>query len=309
MLALTHMRFRPALAIAILGLLLLAAPAMAAKPRPLYVSLGDSWAAGVQPLGAGQADVETKQGFSDFLKARARSLFPGLRLVNLGCGGETTVTMITGRAECNEEVRPYGTTKRVKAQLPYAVPYLRAHRDRVAFVTVILGGDDVQECARRGDLGAILTCVNEGLQAIKQHLPVVVKALRKAAGPKAIIIASTYADVVLGQYISNPQQGQSLAQASVSVFRQQLNPLLKKIYAKQRIGFVDTTSAFGTYIPFSQTTTLAPYGTIPVAVANICKLTWYCAPRARGPDIHLRPAGYRKLAGLVFRAVKAAHKL
>jgi lysophospholipase L1-like esterase len=289
----------------LLALLVLAAPA-AAKPRPLYVSLGDSWAAGVQPLGANQADIETKQGYSDFLAASARRLFPGLRLVNLGCGGETTVTMITGRPKCNEEVRPYGTTKPVKAQLPYAVHYLRAHRGRVALVTVILGGDDVQECARQGDLGAILTCVNQGLEGIKRHLPTVVKALRKAVGPKTIIVASTYADVVLGQYVLSPQQGPSLAQASVSVFRTQLNPLLKKIYAKQRIGFVDTTKAFGTYVSFSQTTTLAPYGTVPVAVANLCKLAWYCAPRASGPDIHLRPAGYRKVAGLILRAVKAA---
>src|SRR3712207_8987263 len=55
-------------------------------------------------------------------------------------------------------------------------------------------------------------------------------------------------------------------------FRDQINPALKSGYASQKIGFVDATAGFGAYIPFEQTTTLAPYGEIPKNVANICTL-------------------------------------
>ena len=82
------------------------------------------------------------------------------------------------------------------------------------------------------------------------------------------------------------------------MFRTQVNPALKSAYAKRKIGFVDATAGFGGYIPLDRTTPLAPYGEIPRAVANICKFGWYCIDRGdKGADIHLRTAGYKKLAG------------
>jgi hypothetical protein len=35
---------------------------------------------------------------------------------------------------------------------------------------------------------------------------------------------------------------------------------------------------------------------VPVSVVVICKKTWMCAARPRGPDIHCNTAGYRKMA-------------
>ena len=54
-----------------------------------------------------------------------------------------------------------------------------------------------------------------------------------------------------------------------------------------------------TFLPFSTTTDLAPYGTIPVAVAKLCTYTWMCA---RG-DVHPNYRGYATIA----RAVVAAY--
>ena len=48
-------------------------------------------------------------------------------------------------------------------------------------------------------------------------------------------------------------------------------------------------------MPFTQTTTLAPYGTIPVAVAKTCQLTWYC----QFQNIHPRTVGYTVIADLI----------
>jgi hypothetical protein len=63
--------------------------------------------------------------------------------------------------------------------------------------------------------------------------------------------------------------------------------------------FVDITAATGGYLPFTQTTTLAPYGTIPVAVANVCKLTFYC----QLTNIHPRTVGYTLIAQQIAKAL------
>jgi hypothetical protein len=60
-----------------------------------YLALGDSLSVGVQPSAAG-TDVPTGQGYPDQLAALLRPAHPGLRLVKLGCSGETTATMING---------------------------------------------------------------------------------------------------------------------------------------------------------------------------------------------------------------------
>jgi hypothetical protein len=44
-----------------------------------------------------------------------------------------------------------------------------------------------------------------------------------------------------------------------------------------------------------QTADLAPYGRIPVPVAQVCRLTFYC----QFGDIHPQTAGYTLIANLV----------
>ena len=61
-----------------------------------YLSLGDSLAAGVQPIGDPTDLYRTDEGYADQLYAIATSWYPNLELVKLGCPGETTGTMIDG---------------------------------------------------------------------------------------------------------------------------------------------------------------------------------------------------------------------
>src|ERR1700761_7994052 len=56
---------------------------------PYYLSLGDSLAQGIQP-GPSGGDGPTSDGYPDVLASRLRATFPSLRLVKLGCSGETT---------------------------------------------------------------------------------------------------------------------------------------------------------------------------------------------------------------------------
>jgi lysophospholipase L1-like esterase len=294
---------RLGLAAVVLFVLALPAGAQARPQRTWYVSLGDSYAQGVQPLGSGQADVPTNEGFTDVLYKGARKLVPGLKLAKLGCGGATTGSMVEGTRPCPIDRMPYRSTSRATSQLAYAGRFLRAHRGHIAFVSLSIGGNDIDSCAGAGDLQQVAECVVNGIAQIKRNLPVIARTLRRAAGPTTPIFGSTYPNVVLGEWLQG-DTGKTLATASVAVLRDQFNPTLKKVYAKQRIGFIDATTAFGGYIPFTQTTALGPFGQVPVAVANICTLSWFCTPRSQGPDIHLRPAGYAKLATLYFDKLK-----
>jgi lysophospholipase L1-like esterase len=290
--------------LAVAAVLALALPASAAakSKTTYYVSLGDSWAQGVQPIGPSQSDIPTKKGFVNYAFKRLKKRHHDLRLKQLGCGGATTDSMINGTKPCGEPL-PYASNSKKTSQLSYAKRWLRKHRKRVRYVSVIIGGNDVAPCASKSTNAEVAACVAQGIDQINKNIKVIAKGLRTSAGKKPQIVGSTYADVVLGQWVKS-ENGKTLAKLSVRIFKDQLNPTLKKAYTRRKIKFVDATKAFGAYIPFDQTTTLAPYGEIPIAVANICKLAWYCQARPQGPDIHLRPKGYSKLGRLVLAKFK-----
>jgi hypothetical protein len=63
-------------------------------------------------------------------------------------------------------------------------------------------------------------------------------------------------------------------------------------------------SGTGAYGPLTETTTLAPYGVIPVPVARVCELTYYCEFQ----DIHARTSGYRVIAQLIADALPRRRK-
>src|SRR5207302_4600586 len=72
-----------------------AAQARSARTR-YYLALGDSLAQGMQPEAAG-ITVDTDQGYADQLYAIERQRIRALKLVKLGCGGETTSSFLSGR--------------------------------------------------------------------------------------------------------------------------------------------------------------------------------------------------------------------
>src|SRR3954451_22195188 len=98
--------------LAILALFALALPASAAakskhKPKPTYyVSLGDSWSDGFQPLGPDKNDIPTKRGYERTVVKLVKKKHTPLKLVELGCGGATTGSIING-TKPGVEKRPY----------------------------------------------------------------------------------------------------------------------------------------------------------------------------------------------------------
>ena len=162
-------------------------------------------------------------------------------------------------------------------------------------VTVSIGGNDVTKCAAAGDPVA---CVAGAVGDIDKNLGTLVRKLRGAAGRKTRIVGTTYPDVILGQWV-HPPVSQDLARVSVVAFQALINPALKKQYRSVDGRFVDVTKASGAYGSLDELTNLPPYGEIPVPVARVCKLTWYCE---KG-DIHARKSGYGLIAGLIAKTL------
>ena len=287
---------RPArLAAALVTTCALAAPAGAsAASEQLYVSVGDSYAIGYQPtLGGGGG--ATREGFANQLPRIARGRGYRLRLVNFGCGGATTTSLLRQTAACAQPAlagRSYGG----RSQLAAAERFIRRNRRRVKLVTVSAGGNDVTACASAADPVA---CVGTAVAGIRRNVSAAARRLRRAAGPNVQITGITYPDVILGRYLTGQQADQDFARLSVVAFRQLINPALKAAYATGRAAFVDVTAATGAYGSFEQTVDVPPYGTIPVPVARVCELTWSCELG----DIHARASGYRLIAELVARTL------
>src|SRR5438876_8980579 len=114
-----------------------------------YLSLGDSLAQGMQPDTAG-ITRNTNQGYADQLYALEGRRIPRLKLVKLGCGGETTSSFLTGRG--NPDALILGCNPRGGSQMAAAERFLRAHHRprQVALVTLDIGANDIVGCVHGG---------------------------------------------------------------------------------------------------------------------------------------------------------------
>jgi len=261
-------------------------PAAASSTPTYYVSLGDSYSVGYQPgLGA-------TPGYTVYVAKKTH-----LKLVNFGCGGATTTSIIAA-VGCPDPLPHttgavlYPTTTQAAA----AEAFLTAHRGHIGLITVSISGNDVTSCAGQSNP---ISCVGTATKSISTNVTALVTALRTAAGPGVPLIGLTYPDVILGSYVypsrSPTASSVSLAKLSVVAFKDLINPALTKAYATAGGHLVDVTAASGAYTSLTRTVRLPPYGTIPVPVASVCKLTWFCAQG----NIHATTRGYTFIGKLV----------
>jgi lysophospholipase L1-like esterase len=256
---------------------------------PYYLALGDSLAAGVEPDPSAtspgpkkiKAGEEPTQGYANDLYQAERTKDNGLLFEDLGCPGETTTTMTDG-GKCS-----YAAGN----QLAQAIDFIHDHK--IAFITIDIGGDNVDGCVTSTSIDA--SCANNGLASITTDARKILSALRQAAGPGVEIAAMTYYDPFLEAWLAGPD-GQVLAAQSVALTKQ-VNSDLLSAFQGTNVQVADVANAFGTYIPFSTTTTYAGR-TVPVAVANICDWTWMCSAPV-GPNIHPNTAGYHEIAAVL----------
>jgi len=256
-------------------------------PATYYLALGDSLSQGVQPDAAG-GDVETGQGYADQLYAALLPAHPGLRLVKLGCPGETSKTMIDGGI-CRY---PGGS------QLAAAVAFLRAHRGRMFLITIDIGANDPEDCGSQSSLSKLVSCFATGVPAALANLAVIMTRLR-ASAPGVRVAGMTYYLPALAEWLDGTA-GQVIARASEKLAAG-YSKLLKGAYAGSGARVADVFSAFDTS-NFGDQVTVPGIGTVPRNVALICRWTWACAAPPRGPDQHANQAGYQVIAQTFQRA-------
>jgi lysophospholipase L1-like esterase len=243
------------------------APVDAAPKRTsYYVSVGDSLAQGVQPIGA------DNKGYADQLFKLARHGGEDkLRLVKLGCGGESTATMVA------DSLCRYDTG----SQLGDAVEFLDEHAGEVAFVTITIGVNDIFQC--EGDPGCFIP-------QIARNLPLILDTLRDHAGPGVPIIGMNYYSPFVADWFDDPAAGEAAA-ANIVAF----NNFLESLYAGAGVPVADVESAFAV-TDFMTQAELKHVGSVPLSVYNACTLTWICTGPPRGPDIHANTDGYGVIA-------------
>ncbi|MGH3179370.1 MAG: SGNH/GDSL hydrolase family protein, partial [Streptosporangiaceae bacterium] len=156
-------------------------PPAKVPPATYYLALGDSLAQGVQPNASG-VSVMTRDGYPDQVYAALRASRPGLKLVKLGCPGETTTSMISGGI-----CRYLGGS-----QLAAAVAFLQAHRGRVPLVTLDIGANDPEHCGGQPGLGQLAKCAVTDIPGAVDHLGTIMARLKAAAGPGVRIVGMNY---------------------------------------------------------------------------------------------------------------------
>ncbi len=265
-------------------------------PPRYYVSLGDSYAIGYQPT----PSPGPTPGYTVLVARRT-----GMSLVNFGCGGATSTSILETKGCAPPEGIPAGEDVAHyphETQAAAAEAFIRRHRGHIGLITVSIGGNDVTQCAAAADP---TSCVLSAVPLVRKHVTALAKGLRRAAGPKVPIIGLSYPDVILGSWVYPAGHGDpALASLSVTAFKDLFNPALAKAYRAGGASFVDVTKDTGGYVPLAETTSLAHYGTVPVAVASVCRLTWSCTQG----NIHANSAGYRLIGREILARYQALRR-
>jgi lysophospholipase L1-like esterase len=276
-----------------------------AKTTMYYVSVGDSYSVGFQPAPVAGATP----GYTGYVATKLK-----MTLVNFGCGGATTASILDTTVVCGVGYGPpaatdAGTVPPGESQAQAAEAFITAHPGRIGLITVSIGGNDVTSCAAAAPGHPVngqtdpVSCVGAGVATIKTNVTTLVDGLSAAAGPSVPIVGLTYPDVLLGLWVfptfPASASNQQLASESTLAFSLLINPALSGVYTSVPDGkFVDVTAATGAYTPLTKLKKLAPYGKIPKAVVEVCKFTWYCSLG----NIHANTLGYTEIGKLIKKA-------
>jgi lysophospholipase L1-like esterase len=262
-----------ALALFLGSLAAFAATAQATVPAPqYYVALGDSLSQGYMPP-AGNSD----QGYVDDLYASLHATDPSLQLVKLGCSGETTTTMINGG------ICSYGGAD---SQLAAAAQFLSAHRGQVAYLTLDIGANDVDNCVSGTSLDP--ACIEAGIATIAQNLPRILATITAADPGARHRVGMTYYDPFLAAYLAGPT-GPALAKESLTASNV-LNQVETAAYRGYGLRVAKVDQAFRSHD--AAPVTVPGLGTLPTNVATICELTYMCTVQ----NIHPNVTGYQLIA-------------
>ncbi len=259
---------------------------------PVYVAIGDSLSAGVQPDARGH-NRPTREGYPDQLARALRPRLPGLAVVHFG-GGGTTSTLIEGSPD-----QAADTPALVQAER-----YLRAHRGRVKLVSLNIGDNDVGACVSARKIDE--RCATRELADVRRNVPMILRRLRAAAGGQTPLVGLADYDQFWAFWLRG-SSGRALARRSSDVISE-LNATLLGAYRKGGAVAADAGPRFAIRAE-RPLVSLRGHGRVPRAVARICGLTWACSGPPIGFNDHANGRGYRVLSATMYDALRAAGAL
>jgi lysophospholipase L1-like esterase len=279
-----------------------------------YISLGDSYSVGYQPL---PSPGGATSGYTGYVAEKLK-----MNLENFGCGGATTTSILTYTGICGTggsysppAATDVGPVISGDSQVQNAEAFIAANPGKVGLVTVSIGGNDVTACAAAA---SPVSCVEGVVSSIQSNVTSLVDDIRTSLNSSddssASIVGLTYPDVILGAWLypdlpPNNAAGETLAGESQAAFQVLINPALKTAYDSVTGGsFVDVTAATGAYTPLTDLAnlpkstgiTLPKHTQVPKAVVEVCKLTYYCTLG----NIHANTKGYTEIGKLITKALK-----
>ncbi len=196
-------------------------------PKQYYLALGDSLAQGYQP-NLNFDDGYVQQWYSNDLKAR------GATLVDYGCPGETTTTMVFGGCPLSVDIHNWY----LGPQLPAAVNFLNAHKGQVSPVSLDIGANDIlpdinkSTCTISSTWSTDLATVDTNLTT--HILPQLTSAMKNSSGAMT-------GDLVMMNYYD---PFQNMCPNTVS-YVQEANQHLAADAAQFGVPIVDVFTAYG----------------------------------------------------------------
>jgi lysophospholipase L1-like esterase len=282
----------PAVMAVIVAVLPLTAVSASDHHRAVYLSLGDSVAAGTQ-----DPDPFTDDGYTDVLFRRARGTMGLTEHVNLACPGDDTNEFINGDDGPNGGSLCYGAGAPfafgAASQLDAALAYLEANQGDVALITITIGANDLMSCNP-----ASPECVQGVLNNAAANLGATILPKLRAAAADTPILGMNYYNPNLAYWLT--PGGAAIAEQSNKLVAVS-NEVLAASYRAHDIPVVDVAEAFHIYDTGSSK--------VPKNVRDTCRFTgmcesidgeWQLSPT---PDIHPTDLGYKRIAWAFKKAV------
>jgi lysophospholipase L1-like esterase len=261
-----------------------------------YLALGDSLSTGYQPTASGRG-VETSAGYvSDIFTSEHRHL-KHLILVDLGCPGDTTGSLLTGTGNTTLARRLH-CDRDGGSQLAAAVSFLKAHNrpGEVPLITIDIGINDLNRCANAPSPSS---CLGSGERSLGADTPRILNALAAAAPKDTTLAQMTLYDPHLGR---RPQTRGARASERAEFLdaTREANTTIQTDGRKAGFLTAGVAAAFDSY---DQTMTIWKTLRVPQNVARSCALTWACSPAPIGHNIHPNDRGYRVIARAYERVI------
>jgi len=269
----------------------------ATEPDGVYISLGDSVAAGTRPT----ADI-TDTAYTDVLFDRAGYEMGLATHVDVSCPGEDSGELIDGDGSyC------YSTAF---TQLDYALATIAADPGAVRLITINIGANDVLACTADPDMEV---CAGLALNELAINLQYILTELRTATfGYDVPIVGMTYYNPLMAYQLSSVPGEQFLGAASPALVGALNNGVLVPVYTAFGVPVANVAGKFKTNDTYG-----ARY---PRNLRYICKFTYMCERDSSGlalsdwdpgtegdqPDIHPTPRGHRKIASAFIRVMESA---